>query len=282
MSGTSGGYQAGGSSGAGLPVPHITLAKQMDPVLQPTLNPAGLSYTLTPGGIKAIMQRTPLFSAVDIPQSLIDQGLRLELLRYVSHGQRANGGARSGFAHPSHVILSAATTGITGVTPIAPMLPASRFRGGGVRNGLLVGWDVTTEWEVTAPTQRFFIDSLGDFMLQQPINYVSAAGGFSSTVVVFTPSDSGNGGYVASPAHFGYAGRYRPNYFQFRFSIQDPNDPRARITGPVTPTIACAHSVHPFVQDMTVQGETVLLIANDFDPDEMNCWWSTRLPSGRN
>jgi hypothetical protein len=35
------------------------------------------------------------------------------------------------------------------------------------------------------------------------------------------------------------------------------------------------------VQDITVQGETVLLLANDFNPDEMNCWWSTRLPSGR-
>jgi len=265
-------------SGLILPVPSIQLASPRDPQLA-AYNPSQAEFTVAINGDKLLMRRMPIISVLDVPAQAFDLDLRLELLWYTNRNRKANGGGVSGYKHPSHSLVDAPLSP-TGAAPIAPVLPNSRFRGG---NRQQMGINTVSEWTIKYNTQRFFIDTLGLFYTQGLINYNDAGGGASQTMYI--PScRAANGGYNSNLGGFGYSAQYRPNYFRFRFSVQDPNDTRARITGPVSQTITMANAVHPFIQDQIATqatGFTVLGISSYFQADMFNVWFETRLPSNK-
>lgn len=262
------------SSASGLPVPSVTLADMSDGMYA-AYNPNGASFTVSADGNKLFMERMPLFTANEIPQELFAQDLRLEVLWYTKKSLRANGGGGGKYVHPTH------TAGInnetpTGGAPVAAQLPRSRSRGGGRASGH------TTEWSVTKIGQRFFIDSLGLFFAKASVNYIDVTGNGNSVTAYIPANKSANGGYSANQNGFGYSAKFRPNYFKFRFSIQDPNDPRARITGAETDTFVMSSRVMPFVQDAAASqaaGQMRRRINSVYQPDQLNTWLKTRLPS---
>ena len=183
----------------------------------------------------------------------------------------------SGYRHPSHSLPNAPFSP-TGASPIASVLPPSRFRGGGLRQ---IGANTVSEWSVTENSQRFFIDTLGLFYVPHFLGYRTVSGGAS--LLMHVPScRASNGGGSINLGGFGYSAMHRPNYFRFRYSVQDSTDVRSRVTGPVSQTIVMAPSVHPFVPDFVetqAQGVTVLLVNAGFQSNMFNTWFDTRLPS---
>jgi hypothetical protein len=264
------------SSASGLPVPSVTLADMRDGAYA-AYNPNGVNYTVSANGDKLYMERMPLFTANEIPQELFSQDLRLEVLWYTKKSLRARGGGGGKYVHPKHT-AGIAHENPTGGAPVAAQLPNSRSRGGN-RSGFN---GHTTEWSVTKIGQRFFIDSLGLFFLRAGINYVDVTGNANSVTAYVPANVSANGGYSPNPNGFGYSAKFRPNYFKFRFSIQDPNDPRARITGAETDTFVMSSSVMPFMQDAAASqavGQMRRRISSFYQPDQLSTWLKTRLPS---
>lgn len=278
MSGTSA-YTQGQAGGITLPAPNIQLAQPSDARFA-NANPTGLTYTVTTDGTKLHMHRMPLLTVMDVPEEAFELDLRLELLWYTKRSLRANGGNVSGYKHPSHSLPNAPFSP-TGAAPIASVLPTSRFRGGGWRQ---VGANTVSEWSVSKNTQRFFIDTLGLFYSPDIIRYNDAGGGAGLSMYIPSCKSASGSGYSYNRNGFGYSSRFRPNYFRFRYSVQDQNDERARVTGPVSQTVVMAPAVHPFVPDLVetqAQGVTVLSINAGFRPDVFNTWFDTRLPGNQ-
>jgi len=277
MSGT-GAFDVQSAGGIALPAPSIQLAQLTDNSFA-NENPSGATYTVATDGTKLLMHRMPLLTVVDMPEQAFELDLRLELLWYTKRSLRANGGNMAGYKHPVHS-LTGTPFSPTGAAPIATVLPASRFRGGGYRQ---VGADTVSEWSIAENTQRFFIDTLGLFYSPDSVQYNDVSGGTS--LGMFIPScKASNGGSGVNRGGFGYSSRHRPNYFRFRYSVQDQNDSRARVTGPVSQTIVMAPAVHPFVPDLVATqatGETVLAVNSGFQKDVFNTWFDTRLPSDK-
>jgi len=267
------------AAGIVLPVPHITLGGLLNSGPLQLHNPAGVDFTRLHDGTKMALAKCPVFTALEVPEAALAFDLRLELLWFRKERRKAHGGGANGYRHPTHGIPSdAGLASPTGGSPVAPVLPVSRFRGGDPAN---LGPRVS-EWSVTKVGQRFFIDTLGLYFVRTAVSYMTTAGGGAgNTTNLFVPSFIRASGLSADPRGFGYASMYRPNYFKFRYSIQDPNDERARLTGPTSGTIVCAHAVHPFVQNAAAtaaNGYTSLEIDTGFNPDQANCWFETRLP----
>ena len=276
MSGTGATTQ---TAGIMLPVPHITLGGLLNSGPLQLHNPSGVDYTRLHDGSTMILAKCPVFSALEVPEAALALDLRLELLWFRKERRKTHGGGANGYRHPTHGIPGdPGLASPTGGSPVAPVLPMSRFRGGDPAN---LGPRVS-EWSVTKVGQQFFIDTLGLYFVRYPVNYMTTGGGGAGTTVgLFVPSFGRTCGIAADQKGFGYASVYRPNYFKFRYSIQDPNDERARLTGPTSGTIACAHAVHPFVQNAAAtaaNGYTSLELDTGFDPDRANCWFETRLP----
>lgn len=267
-------------SAATLPVPSVGLAKPRDPNLV-AYNPSGLTFSINADGDKLFMDRMPLFTAVEIPDELFNHDLRLELMMYRAESRNQGGGV-DGYRHPAHAPDDMNIATPFGVSPVAPRLPNSRFRGGN-RNGQSQS-TTTTEWSVTRNGQRFFIDSLGQFWTRRPVYYVDAANNGQNVMMNVPTNGRVIGAQGAVPQHsFMYSRLYRPNYFAFRYSIEDPNDSRGqRITGPWSRVIKMASAVHPFVQDAVASstfGRAVGSLDSKFVADTSNCWFETRLPS---
>lgn len=272
MSGTSASI-VNKNAGFFLPVPHIVLANLLNSGqgVNPQSNP--FSYTSTAGDKLAVI-RMPLFSAVDLPKLLFDNDLRLELLWYRNEVTRQRGGGSAGYRHPTHSPAGGTIDDPTGSAPPAAILPTSRFRGNGSTNEKQV-----SEWSINKNGQKFHIATLAHFFTIENIDYRDVTGGIS-TIELFVPRNRAAYGLSASHKLKGYSNRYRNNYFRFRFSIADPSDLRARITGPETQTIVMGNSTFAFSQDVAASqaiGKTCLRIAPGFDARSFNCWFSTRL-----
>ena len=260
-----------------LPVPHITLASPRDPRLA-AYNPPAVDFTLpADGSMKFFMRRMPIFTAMDIPDFALTMDLRLELLWY-RRERRNRGGGNNGYRHPAHHPTTVPDVDSPlGIAPVASPIAGSRFRGGIPNNKP----GCVSEWSITKVGQRFFIDSLGHQMKFYPVNFIDNAGA-PQQIKLICPSFLGANSSNASQHGFGYAAKYRPNYFQFRYSVADPNDVRNRLIGPVSETIVCAHHIHPFVHNATASAATGLTcndIHSQFKDSELNCWFATRLPA---
>ena len=278
MSGSSASLNSSGGAGGGLPVPYIQLASALEQKLT-AYNPNAAGFMVSADGTKLGFITMPIFTAKEIPEALFEKDLRLEVLWYTRKSLKAKGGSSRGYVHPTHT-AGLSSESPTGGAPVAPTLPNSRFRGG--QRNIFDGF--VSEWSVTKNGQRFFIDGLGKFFQVQSINYINGAGVSQANVQAFVPTNvAANGGQSPNPSGFGYSARYRPNYFKFRFSIQDPSDPRARITGAETGVFVVAPAIHPFVQDVAASqaaGHTVNKINTGYDATRFNVWRETRLPSG--
>ena len=260
-----------------LPVPHIVLASPRDPRLI-AYNTTGADFTLpADGSIKWPMRRMPLVTVMDIPDFMLTLNPRLELL-WFRRERRNRGGGGNGYRHPTHTLTgSADADSPMGAAPVSPVLANARFRGGLPANKP----GCVSEWDITKVGQKFFVDSLGHHMKFTAVNYIDTAGGVNQ-VKVICPSFLGSSSKNANQSGFGYSAQYRPSYFQFRYSVEDPKDARNRLVGPATKTIVCAHHIHPFVQDAAASaalGLTCNNIHSRFKDNELNCWFATRLPA---
>jgi len=261
-----------------LPVPHVVLAKQLGDNQLSALNPNSNPFTYTTNGDKLLLSRTPLVTVMDIPADLLKLDLRLELLWFRKERKNSHGGGGNGYRHPSHFLTGDATLDSpTGANWQAPVLPNSRFRGGTQVN---VSGRVS-EWFVKYVGQKFFIDTLGHYFEFQKVNYVDSSGA-GNTIKLYAPTFKAASSKNSSQHTFGYSAMYRPNYFQLRYSVADPNDPRNRLVGPTSKTIVCAALHHPFRHNAAASA-TYGLVCNDINPSfkeaELNCWFGTRLPA---
>jgi hypothetical protein len=279
MTGSASTLQASNAA-SGLPIPHITLSKiELDSVL----NPNGVDYTFAVDGTKINPRHLPMFTAIEIPKALFKEDLRLELVMYkrTTRKNARNINERlNGYHHPTH--NPASNPSPTGGSPYATKLPNSRFRGGG--RALEV--DTITEWTVTSNGQKFYIDTLGNFITGLNMDYISAANnGGTGNVQVYVSTNKSQNGRLAHLAAktFGYSAVFKPLYFAFRFSIKDKKDPRGqRIVGGTSKIITFAPNVHPFVQNAAVSaavGSICLDINPAYKSTEWNCWFETRLPT---
>ena len=273
------------TAAVGLPVPRVYLVAPNK--ARAGANPNAIDFTVMLDGQKVTLESFPYLSASEIPKELFARDLRLELLRYsVKKGSATQKRGRSGYKHPSHeVVDGAGWLGHTGATPVAPPLPPSKHRGGGRANtlGLPSAQRMTTEWAVASADSSFLIDTLGDFYTPTSVLYNTGGVVNGGNLATYVPSDRASRGYAAPRGLFGYGSTYRPNYFQFRFSVSDPTDPRSRVTGPVGQTFVMAPSVHPFIQDVAatqLAGNIMLVVNPAFSPNRYNVWINTRLPGG--
>jgi hypothetical protein len=259
-----------------LPVPHVVLAKQRGDNALPAYNPNSDPFTYTISGDKLLLSKTPLITVMDLPPDLLKLDLRLELLWFRKERKNSHGGGGNGYRHPSHFPTGNATIDSpTGLSLQATPLTNTRFRGG---SGALS--PRVSEWSVTKVGQKFFVDTLGHYFALDDVLYIDTTGS-GQTVKAFVPTFKAASSKNASQRGYGYSARYRPNYFQFRYSVADPRDPRNRLVGPTTKTIVCTALRHPFVHDAAASASTGLTcnaIHGNYKENELNCWFSNRLP----
>ncbi len=272
------GYQSSG--GGGLPVPHIVLAGPLS--AGQGHNPNSVDYTWTAADEQMFMRNMPLFTAKDFPASLLEQDLRLELLIYRKETSRQNTGAAKGFRHPAHSPTGAVADDPTGGAPPASVLPPSRYINA-VNNGTVAGvpfvpYRQTTEWSVTAIGQKFFIANLGQFYFREDVDFRDPTGGIQS-VKAFVPRNKAVKRRNAGSRYFGYSHRFADLLFTFRFSIADPDDSRARLSGPETRVIRMGNTFFPFVQDLSeiyTATDTRNIIDQNYQYHNFNCGFGFR------
>lgn len=267
-------------SGFMLPTPHVMLVDPLDYALNTALNPNASQLTRATDGTKFEMLRMPLVTAVGLQDAAFAADLRIELLWFRKERRQSNGGGSNGYRHPAHGLVGdPAIDSPTGALAYAAPLPGSRFNGGTHYTVIGSGKRVS-EWSLTGHGDQVLIDTLGQYFVVDSVEYNDALGS-GNVINLPIPTFRAAMGRAVDRRGYGYASRYRANYFAFRYSVADPADERARLYGPVSRTIKCTTPQHPFVQN---DAATALhgYVCHDIDAgilaDSLNCWFETRLP----
>ena len=284
----------GGASAPSIPCPRIEIVKPTSRALS-SLNPGGIDFFVVPDftvpgtARKVPTAKMPMLIADNISDLLLSLDLRLEVLHYTSYKAYANKrSTRRGYHKPTHGTVSVFTSPAmwpvselayanpTGNTaPVVGRLAASKFNG-----GVPADWAYVSEYGVTSFGQRFLLDGMGSFFFWEKATFRRPGFPNPTYTAPGLPIPRGARRARDFPSDLsGVTRRLRNGYFQFRYSIVDPADPRRRLTGPHTTSMVIGPMSWPLLRNYedsqwhqrAVNDPTVV------SPIVLTCYWNSRV-----
>ena len=227
------------------------------------------------GGTVQVECQPITVSVFDLPAGI---KVQLELLRYSRRNagiDQSNGksGKQRQWVHPSHGPNPANGNWTRGGnhTAVSPVVQSLR----------------QTEWSVVNTDVLDVTQPMLGFMAIRDIQYRSPAAvapGYQPDSSVLGVSTVANAKMRRPGKRFAYAPAFHPGTFRFRYSIEDPNDPRgSRISGPESETVNVSTEVMPFHIDTAASmasGVPMATIDPRYDPRRFRAWIgpTVRLP----
>ena len=256
----------------GLPAPKVQLAG-IESVKTQTVQHSKNTGTY-------VLWRYPMVSVMDLSPAQIEQGVYVEMLHYRPH---KSPGTRDAYTNSREAGYVVPVAQIGGVNPLAG-IGSGWTRGGSYNDSA----DRPNHYKVVGNQQQVpvweYLHNRHDFM---GVNYNNTAG-TQSFVNLLCPTANKRYGNYQPGKTFGYAGRYRPYYFCFRYIMFD-DKANNWVSGPLSKIVKLTHKVHPFVRDYQASA-LIGRQANRIDPNfvvtpvtfvnDMACQFETRTPSG--